>query len=218
MLLFTGVQRAFHLLHATCQEALCPRGNPRGVVSLAGVLASAFIATNLDATVALGILFSIDRPRYRRYAIATACAGFAVVLAVAVAAALVVHRLPQAWIRFSGLLPIGVAIARLIAWIRSPGELTPRDVVKYTSIFSAVLATGVDNAVVYAAIFATLPVASIATTCGIYLVAFGIFCFLLLQLVRHGVRVRFPRAVVELGTAATLVAVGVALMRLILRS
>ncbi len=70
------------------------RGNPGAVISPFWFLVAAFIGTNLDAIVVLGLLFAIDQPAYRRHAIAAASAGFIVVLIAAIAVALVAHGLP----------------------------------------------------------------------------------------------------------------------------
>ncbi len=59
-----------------------------------------------------------------------------------------------------------------------------------------------------------MPLAGVAITSGVYLGAFGVLCLLLLEFGRLGVRVRIPRAIVELGTAGILFAVSGVLMHL----
>ncbi|MEO6834894.1 MAG: hypothetical protein ABI231_03190 [Candidatus Tumulicola sp.] len=173
------------------------------------ILCVAFIATNIDALVVLALLFAFDMPSKPRQAVASACASFAVVLAVSAAAAYTFHAVAPAWTRWLGLLLVGAGMVRAWAWFRSRNR-SGISVGANVSIVAAVLATGGDNLVVYLGLFANMDAIAVALTSVAYLLAFGVSTYALLLVVAKGRLGRTRPLHWEPLTALALIVIGIA--------
>ena len=171
------------------------------------VLASTFVATNIDGFAVLALLFALDMPASRRRAIASACAAFVVILAISASAAFTVRAFAPAWARWFGLLLITMGIVRAIVWLRSKRSTGPVSGTD-ASAFSAVLLTGGDNVAVYVGLFANLGAAQVALTSVLYLVAFGLSTYGLLLLLARGRVFRVQHLNLEPFVALCLIVVG----------
>lgn len=153
-----------------------------GIFAEAVTAAALFAGTNVDDMVVLTVLNVSSRAagRPRLWHIwAGQYAGFAVVVAVSLAAAAGLALVPENWIWPAGLLPLGLGLYKLAAAIRahSPGEsVSPAVVTGLTGVVGLTIANGGDNIAAYTPFFRTSSAASIAATVTIFMAGVAVWC------------------------------------------
>jgi len=173
------------------------------------VLATSFIATNIDGFAVLALLFVLNPPTNHRRVVISACAGFAAILAISVTAAFTIHAIAPGWVRWLGLLLVIGGTIRACVWFatkRAPGKSSQAS----ASVLTAVLLTGGDNVAVYVGLFANLAAVTVGLTSAAYLIAFGTLTYGLLLLVSKGKIARLPGIYAEPVAALVLIVVGIA--------
>ena len=156
-----------------------PAGGIFAVVLSAVVL---FAATNADDVVVLTVLSISSRAsgQPRRWHIwAGQYAGFAVLIAVSLAAAAGLALVPLHWLWLLGLLPLGLGLGKLAAAIRahrSAQRASPAAVTGLTGVIGLTIVNGGDNLSVYIPVFRTSSAAEIAVIVAVFLVGVALYC------------------------------------------
>jgi cadmium resistance protein CadD (predicted permease) len=167
-----------------------------------GILAAAltavvlFAATNADDIVVLTVLSISSRAdgRPRRWHIwAGQYAGFAVLIAVSLAAAAGLTLVPLRWLWLLGLVPLGLGLARLVIAIRArrAGQAaSPAAVTGLTGVIALTVANGGDNVAAYIPVFRTSGAATVAVIIAVFLAAVGVYCLASTHIATHRAVVR----------------------------
>lgn len=141
--------------------------------------ALAFAGTTIDDLVILTALFMARRTGGippARVIIAGQYAGFAAILAIALAAAAGLQIVPDRWVGLLGLVPIGFGLWEL--WrLRGTGE-TPRPPLASTTtrIATITFANGADNISVFTPLFRTLHAAGSLLATALFLALIALWC------------------------------------------
>lgn len=155
-----------------------------------------FVATNVDDIVLLAALFG--GPLMARAVVAGQFVGIAVLTAVSVGAAYAATTIPAQWIRWLGLLPIGLGLWLLAQLWRKRGLPDDDDDIVKERAFEArlpsqvlavaaiTIANGGDNLSVYIPLFAK-DVSVLPLYIGVFTVLTGVWCWLGYALVRNPV-------------------------------
>lgn len=118
------------------------------VVVMVGVAATAFVSTNLDNLFLLMGFASGEHTRTRSVVIGYVGA-LAVVLSLGLAASLAIDLAADAWLRFLGLVPLGLGLWRLAGLLRGaaavPGVAAPTPSAGAASVFGVMLANSGDS-------------------------------------------------------------------------
>jgi cadmium resistance protein CadD (predicted permease) len=154
----------------------------------AGIVAEAaglFAATNVDDIVVLSLFFgrSAGRDGAARRIVAGQYLGFAMLLALTVAAAFGATFLPESALPYLGVLPLALGLrAAWQAWRdhrhgsgAQPGE-GKQDGPKALHVAALTVANGSDNIGVYLPVFARTGAAGIAVYSAVFLVLVGVWC------------------------------------------
>jgi cadmium resistance protein CadD (predicted permease) len=169
-------------------EAWMPAGGIFAVVLTAAAL---FAATNADDIVVLTVLSISSRAsgQPRRWHIwAGQYAGFAVLIAVSLAAAAGLTLIPLHWLWLLGLVPLGLGLGKLGAAIRahrSGRRVSPAAVTGLTGVIGLTIVNGGDNLSVYIPVFRTSSTAEIAVIIGVFLAGVGLYCLASIRLAGH---------------------------------
>jgi cadmium resistance protein CadD (predicted permease) len=173
----------------------------------------AFLVTNVDGFLCLGIAFAVDPPRHKALAVASAIGAFAVVLATALAAALLLHLVAPNATAWFGLVPAGIGVYRLArALTRSPRDPSANRLSNAASVFAIVMSTGADNVTVYAPLLAARPVLEVISTNVLYMTLFLIGCAVLVRWTPNVRKLRAAERFVEPLLALFFIGIGVALV------
>jgi cadmium resistance protein CadD (predicted permease) len=167
-----------------------------GILAVALTAVALFAATNADDIVVLTALSISSRAegRPRRWHIwAGQYAGFAVLIAVSLAAAGGLALVPLHWLWLLGLLPLSLGLARLVTAIRahrSGQQASPAVVTGLTGVIGLTIANGGDNLSAYIPVFRTSSMAAIAVIIPVFMVGVGVYCL-------AGIRIAAHRAVIQ---------------------
>jgi cadmium resistance protein CadD (predicted permease) len=139
----------------------------------------AFAGTTTDDLVILAALFMARRTTGTppaRVIIAGQYAGFAAILAIALAAAAGLRIVPDRWVGLLGLVPIGFGLWEL--WrLRGAGETSrPPLASTATRIAAITFANGADNISVFTPLFRTLHVAGSLVATALFLALIALWC------------------------------------------
>jgi cadmium resistance protein CadD (predicted permease) len=165
-----------------------PAGGIFAVVLTAAVL---FAATNADDIVVLTVLSISSRAsgQPRRWHIwAGQYAGFAVLIALSLAAAAGLTLIPLRWLWLLGLVPLGLGLGKLGAAIRahrSGQRASPAAVTGLTGVIGLTIVNGGDNLSAYIPVFRTSSTAEIAVIIGVFLAGVGLYCLASIRLAGH---------------------------------
>ncbi len=163
-------------------------------VSLTAVVL--FAATNADDILVLTVLSISSRAegRPRRWQIwAGQYAGFAVLIAVSLAAAAGLALVPLHRLWPLGLLPLGLGLARLAAAIRahrSGRRASPAVVTGLAGVTGITIVNGGDNLSAYIPVFRTSSVAAIAVIVAVFMVGVGVYCLASIRMAAHRAVIR----------------------------
>jgi cadmium resistance protein CadD (predicted permease) len=150
-----------------------------------------FATTNVDDVVVLTVLSISSRAegRPRPWQIWSGqYAGFAVLIAVSLAAAAGLAVVPLRWLWPLGLLPLGLGLAKLVTAIRarrSGQRASPAVVTGLTGVIGITIVNGGDNLSVYVPVFRTSSVAAIAIIVAVFMLGVGVYCLASTRMAAH---------------------------------
>jgi cadmium resistance protein CadD (predicted permease) len=162
-----------------------------GILAVALTAVALFAATNADDIVVLTALSISSRAegRPRRWHIwAGQYAGFAVLIAVSLAAAGGLALVPLHWLWLLGLLPLSLGLARLVTAIRahrSGQQASPAVVTGLTGVIGLTIVNGGDNLSAYIPVFRTSSMAAIAVIIPVFMVGVGVYCLAGIRIAAH---------------------------------
>nr|WP_012311482.1 cadmium resistance transporter [Arthrobacter sp. AK-1]ABR66950.1 putative CadD [Arthrobacter sp. AK-1] len=151
-----------------------------------GIIAAAaamFAATNIDDIVVLTVLFlasSKGRPRPWEI-VGGQYLGFITLVGVSVLAALGLTLVPDEWVGWLGLLPLGIGVFGLIRFLRRRGEEEEEGAISAVGLLSVAgitIANGADNIAIYTPIFRTMAPQDTVVTIIVFLILVAVWCAL----------------------------------------
>lgn len=151
-----------------------------------GIIAAAaamFAATNIDDIVVLTVLFlasSKGQPRPWQI-VGGQYLGFITLVGVSVLAALGLTLVPDEWVGWLGLLPLGIGVFGLIRFLRRRGEEKEEGAISAVGLLSVAgitIANGADNIAIYTPIFRTMAPQDTVVTIIVFLILVAVWCAL----------------------------------------
>ena len=147
--------------------------------------AAMFAATNIDDIVVLTVLFvASTRGGPRTWQIVFGqYLGFVTLVAISVVAALGLTIIPDEWVGFLGLIPLGIGIYGLIRGLRNgrDDDDEAESALKAVGLFGVAgitIANGADNISLYTPIFRTISPTDTVITIVVFLVLVAVWCLL----------------------------------------
>lgn len=144
-----------------------------------GAAIGLFAATNIDDIVVLTVLFLASRRGKPRpwQIVAGQYLGFITLVVISVIAALGLTIVPDEWVGFLGLVPLGIGIWTLVRGLRRNGD----DDAKITAVglwgvAGITIANGADNISLYTPIFRTSSPGDVAVMIIVFLVLVAVWC------------------------------------------
>lgn len=141
-----------------------------------------FAATNIDDIVVLTVLFlasSRGKPRPWQI-VAGQYLGFITLVVISVIAALGLTIVPDEWVGFLGLIPLGIGIWTLIRGLRRNGDDDDDDskitAVGLWGVAGITIANGADNISLYTPIFRTSSPGDVAVMIVVFLILVAVWC------------------------------------------
>lgn len=140
-----------------------------------------FAATNIDDIVVLTVLFlasSRGKPRPWQI-VAGQYLGFITLVMISVIAALGLTIVPDEWVGFLGLIPLGIGIWTLVRGLRRNGDDYDDDKITAVGLWGVAgitIANGADNISLYTPIFRTSTPADVAIMIVVFLVLVAVWC------------------------------------------
>lgn len=140
-----------------------------------------FAATNIDDIVVLTVLFlasSRGKPRPWQI-VAGQYLGFITLVMISVIAALGLTIVPDEWVGFLGLIPLGIGIWTLVRGLRRNGDDDDDDKITAVGLWGVAgitIANGADNISLYTPIFRTSTPADVAIMIVVFLVLVAVWC------------------------------------------
>ena len=143
-----------------------------------------FAATNIDDIVVLTVLFlasSRGKPRPWQI-VAGPYLGFITLVVISVIAALGLTIVPDEWVGFLGLIPLGIGIWTLIRGLRRNGDDDDDDddskitAVGLWGVAGITIANGADNISLYTPIFRTSAPSDVAIMIVVFLILVAVWC------------------------------------------
>jgi cadmium resistance protein CadD (predicted permease) len=162
-----------------------------GIFAVVLTAAALFAATNADDIVVLTLLSISSRAsgQPRRWHIwAGQYAGFAILIAVSLAAAAGLTLVPLHWLWLLGLVPLGLGLGKLAAAIRAHRfgqRASPAAVTGLTGVIGLTIVNGGDNLSVYIPVFRTSSAAEIAVIIAVFLAGVGLYCLASIRVAGH---------------------------------
>jgi cadmium resistance protein CadD (predicted permease) len=167
-----------------------------GIFAVALTAVVLFAATNADDIVVLTVLsissHTSGQPR-RWHIWAGQYAGFAVIVAVSLAAAAGLALVPLHWLWLLGLLPLGLGLGKLVTAIRahrSGQQAAPAVVTGLTGVIGLTVANGGDNLSAYIPVFRTSSAAEIAVIITVFMACVGLYCLASTRFAAHRAVIR----------------------------
>lgn len=144
-----------------------------------------FAATNIDDIVVLTVLFlasSRGGPRGWQIVLGQYL-GFATLVAISVVAALGLTIIPDEWVGFLGLIPLGIGIFGLIRGLRNGRDdkdeaESALKAVGLLGIAGITIANGADNISLYTPIFRTIPPTDTVITIVVFFALVAVWCLI----------------------------------------
>lgn len=140
-----------------------------------------FAATNIDDIVVLTVLFlasSRGKPRPWQI-VAGQYLGFITLVMISVIAALGLTIVPDEWVGFLGLIPLGIGSWTLVRGLRRNGDDDDDDKITAVGLWGVAgitIANGADNISLYTPIFRTSTPADVAIMIVVFLVLVAVWC------------------------------------------
>lgn len=140
-----------------------------------------FAATNIDDIVVLTILFlATTRGTLRGWKVVVGqYLGFSALVAISVLAALGLTIVPDEWVGFLGLIPLGIGIYGMVRYLRHRGDDDEESPVKAGGLLGVsgiTIANGADNISLYTPVFRTQPVPDTVITIVVFLLLVAVWC------------------------------------------
>ncbi|MDF1479729.1 cadmium resistance transporter [Leifsonia sp. H3M29-4] len=152
-----------------------------------GTIAAAiglFAATNIDDIVVLTVLFlATTRGSLKGWQVVLGqYLGFIALVAISVVAALGLTIVPDEWVGFLGLIPLGIGVYGLVRYLRRRSEEDDDD--DESSIMAGgllgvagiTIANGADNISLYTPVFRTQPPLDTVVTIVVFLLLVAVWC------------------------------------------
>jgi cadmium resistance transport/sequestration family protein len=153
------------------------------VIATIGAAIGLFAATNIDDLVVLTVLFlATTRGPLTGWKVVTGqYLGLITLVAISVVAALGLTLVPDEWVGFLGLLPLGIGVYGLIRFLRKRGDTDNDDESSIRAggilgVAGITIANGADNISLYTPVFRTLPVLDTVITIAVFLVLVAVWC------------------------------------------
>lgn len=152
-----------------------------------GTIAAAiglFAATNIDDIVVLTVLFlATTRGSLKGWQVVLGqYLGFVALVAISVVAALGLTIVPDEWVGFLGLIPLGIGVYGLVRYLRHRGEEDDDDdesSIKAGGLLGVAgitIANGADNISLYTPVFRTQPPLDTVVTIVVFLLLVAVWC------------------------------------------
>ncbi len=152
-----------------------------------GTIAAAiglFAATNIDDIVVLTVLFlATTRGSLKGWQVVLGqYLGFIALVAISVIAALGLTIVPDEWVGFLGLIPLGIGLYGLVRYLRRRGEEDDDDdesSIKAGGLLGVAgitIANGADNMSLYTPVFRTQPIPDTVVTIVVFLLLVAVWC------------------------------------------
>lgn len=140
-----------------------------------------FAATNIDDIVVLTVLFLASRRGRPRpwQIVAGQYIGFTTLVAISVVAALGLTIVPDDWVGFLGLIPLGIGIWTLIRGLLRRRDGDDDDKIAAVGLWGVAgitIANGADNISLYTPIFRTSAPADVAIMIAVFLALVAVWC------------------------------------------
>ena len=156
-------------------------------LSLLGVGISAFVATNIDDTFVLILLFSIPSLLTRNVIIGQFL-GIVLLVVISSSAALLALAIPAFVIGLMGSIPIIIGIKRLTNLRGKPETIQAmkKEYLSFLSVTAITISNGGDDIGVFTPLFAKYnTVAEVSVLISIFLIMTGIWCIVTFYFIRH---------------------------------
>lgn len=156
-------------------------------LSLLGVGISAFVATNIDDTFVLILLFSIPSLLARNVIIGQFL-GIVLLVVISSSAALLALAIPAFVIGLMGFIPIIIGIKRLTNFRGKPETIQAmkKEYLSFLSVTAITISNGGDDIGVFTPLFAKYnTVAEVSVLISIFLIMTGIWCIVTFYFIRH---------------------------------
>lgn len=156
-------------------------------LSLLGVGISAFVATNIDDTFVLILLFSIPSLLTRNVIIGQFL-GIVLLVVISSSAALLALAIPAFVIGLMGFIPIIIGIKRLTNLRGKPETIQAmkKEYLSFLSVTAITISNGGDDIGVFTPLFAKYnTVAEVSVLISILLIMTGIWCIVTFYFIRH---------------------------------
>lgn len=153
------------------------------MIGTIAVASGLFTATNIDDIVVLTVLFLASTrgalPGWK--VIIGQYLGFIVLVAISVVAALGLTIVPDEWVGFLGLIPLGIGVYGLIRYLhrRSNGDDDEEGSIRAGGLLGVAgitIANGADNISLYTPVFRTQPVPDTMVTIVVFLLLVAVWC------------------------------------------
>lgn len=157
------------------------------LLSLLGVGISAFVATNIDDTFVLILLFSIPSLLTRNVIIGQFL-GIVLLVVISSSAALLALAIPAFVIGLMGFIPIIIGIKRLTNFRGKPETIQAmkKEYLSFLSVTAITISNGGDDIGVFTPLFAKYnTVAEVSVLISIFLIMTGIWCIVTFYFIRH---------------------------------
>jgi cadmium resistance protein CadD (predicted permease) len=157
------------------------------LLSLLGVGISAFVATNIDDTFVLILLFSIPSLLTRNVIIGQFL-GIVLLVVISSSAALLALAIPAFVIGLMGFIPIIIGIKRLTNFRGKPETIQAmkKEYLSFLSVTAITISNGGDDIGVFTPLFAKYnTVAEVSVLISIFLIMTGIWCVVTFYFIRH---------------------------------
>jgi cadmium resistance protein CadD (predicted permease) len=157
------------------------------LLSLLGVGISAFVATNIDDTFVLILLFSIPSLLTRNVIIGQFL-GIVLLVVISSSAALLALAIPAFVIGLMGFIPIIIGIKRLTNFRGKPETIRAmkKEYLSFLSVTAITISNGGDDIGVFTPLFAKYnTVAEVSVLISIFLIMTGIWCIVTFYFIRH---------------------------------
>jgi cadmium resistance transport/sequestration family protein len=146
-----------------------------------------FAATNIDDIVVLTVLFLATTrgalPGWK--VIAGQYLGFIALVAISVVAAAGLTIVPDEWVGFLGLIPLGIGLYGLIRTLRRRGkdddDNDDESAIRAGGLLGVAgitIANGADNISLYTPVFRTSPIADTVVTIVVFLILVAVWCLI----------------------------------------
>lgn len=156
-------------------------------LSLLGVGISAFVATNIDDTFVLILLFSIPSLLARNVIIGQFL-GIVLLVVISSSAALLALAIPAFVVGLMGFIPIIIGIKRLTNLRGKPETIQAmkKEYLSFLSVTAITISNGGDDIGVFTPLFAKYnTVAEVSVLISILLIMTGIWCIVTFYFIRH---------------------------------